>query len=312
MLDTPNLSLPAATMGHAAGDVLRSASQANVTEVNSRGIYLSTPAGQVIFLSYEPWRGPLTVNLSDAPAAGLGITVGQTARLSPEAIQLREDGVQVDLTHAHLWRPSQPPTTVRPLAQLDGALRQLAGPILKTWRGQGFAPLLPYILDLPSRPTVPISLQATIANLVLLKQNLLLQPLAANLPYVADLAGFGRGLTPSGDDFIHGLLLTFHRLPQRPVVQAQLGEWMAAVAATTAVRTTPLSASLPQAAAIGSADERLLLAFDGLVSGERPNQEILALLESYGVTSGIDALAGVALLIEAQLAQEAAGPAQPV
>ncbi len=105
---------------------------------------------------------------------------------------------------------------------------------------------------------------------------------------VAALAGWGPGLTPSGDDFLAGLMLA---------LWARQGEaarpLCARIAAAAAPRTTRLSGAFLRAAAEGLADQRwhtLLHALAGSSDGalETAAQAVLA----FGASSGLDMLTG--------------------
>jgi len=294
-------TLHAAFVGHLATEIIAEGAAANVIGNTSRGIFLLTPRQRVIFLSYETFRGPLTVNLKIQPDQPLPVFTGQSASLHADEISIPDLRVHILLDQAQPWTAPNPPASILPLNQINHTLNQITRMVIETKRGVGFVPLLPYIFDLPSRPTVPITLQPTIANVVLLKQLLLKPPLADSLPQIKDLMGLGRGLTPSGDDLINGLLLAFNRIPQRLEYQAQLGELNREVVEMAFTKTTALSANLIQAATLGSADERLLLALDGLLTGSLAPDEIIDVLETYGSSSGIDAFAGISLLFQALL-----------
>jgi hypothetical protein len=108
-------------------------------------------------------------------------------------------------------------------------------------------------------------------------------------PAAAGLAGLGGGLTPSGDDYLVGVM---HALwIQRPPAEStELSELLVSAAVP---RTTPLSAAWLQAAADGQASrlwhdllEALLSAEGGAI--EAPARALMAV----GHTSGADALAG--------------------
>ncbi len=105
---------------------------------------------------------------------------------------------------------------------------------------------------------------------------------------VAVLAGWGPGLTPSGDDFLAGLMLA---------LWAREGEaarpLCAGIAAAAAPRTTRLSRAFLRAAAEGLADERWHALLHALAAGpeaaiERAAQAVLA----FGASSGLDMLTG--------------------
>lgn len=102
------------------------------------------------------------------------------------------------------------------------------------------------------------------------------------------LAGWGPGLTPSGDDFLAGLMLSLW------VQKGELARPLCERIATAALpRTTRLSGAFLQASANGLADARwhaLLHALAGApgIMLEQAVREALA----FGATSGLDMLAG--------------------
>jgi hypothetical protein len=114
------------------------------------------------------------------------------------------------------------------------------------------------------------------------------------LQIMVNLLGRGPGLTPSGDDLASGLLLALNRWREYfstfPV--AELSERLASLAAN---RTTMLSANLVACATQGLADERLILAMDGLVTDTLDLETCAAYLRGWGHTSGGSALRGMAL-----------------
>ncbi len=62
-------------------------------------------------------------------------------------------------------------------------------------------------------------------------------------------------------------------------------------------KTTTLSANLIECASLGQADERLLLALDGIMTANPDPPTCAAALAAWGNTSGHDALVGMALCI---------------
>ena len=112
------------------------------------------------------------------------------------------------------------------------------------------------------------------------------------------MLGLGRGLTPSGDDLICGLLMFFNRWPALcPLSSAHLNEFNRWVIHASRERTTALSTSLLELACLGTGDERLINAVDGLATGATEIDSWLPKLLSYGSSSGGDALLGMAIAI---------------
>ena len=175
-------TLHAAAVGHRASQVLREPASGQVIGATSRGIFILIPQQRVVFLSHETFAGPLTINL--AGSQPLPVSLGQSVDLQPDVIVFPELSAHILLDQALIWTPPAPAESILPFAQLDQALRALVAKVIEKKRGVGLVPLLPFIFDLPARPTVPITLQPTIANVVLLKQHLLQQPLSASLPQI--------------------------------------------------------------------------------------------------------------------------------
>jgi hypothetical protein len=102
------------------------------------------------------------------------------------------------------------------------------------------------------------------------------------------LIGLGPGLTPSGDDYLGGMLIAL-RLWSLPARAASLWEWLEP---RLAARTSELSAAHLAAAAEGEGHEALHEALRNLAAGSRRWDEVLGALSAVGHCSGWDGLAG--------------------
>jgi hypothetical protein len=103
------------------------------------------------------------------------------------------------------------------------------------------------------------------------------------------LVGLGPGLTPSGDDFLVGLLAGLEAIghPARATIAA-------AVAGVAPSRTTPIGAWVLRHAARGSFPERLHDALIALARGdEAAIRDAIERAMAYGATSGADTLVGL-------------------
>lgn len=109
------------------------------------------------------------------------------------------------------------------------------------------------------------------------------------------LAGLGAGLTPSGDDFLIGVMHALWATREESEAKAK-SAWLAAAAAP---RTTPLSAAWLNAAAAGEAADHWHTLLAALVDGNKSDiDRSCRQLLSVGHSSGADALTGfVALLL---------------
>ncbi len=105
----------------------------------------------------------------------------------------------------------------------------------------------------------------------------------------AMLIGLGPGLTPSGDDYLGGLLVALHALERRPQAQA-LWRWLE----PRLTRTSAISAAHLAAAAAGEGHEALHACLEALASRSADWPRTLDQVASVGHVSGWDALAGIA------------------
>jgi hypothetical protein len=112
---------------------------------------------------------------------------------------------------------------------------------------------------------------------------------------VAALLGLGPGLTPSGDDFLGGMLIALH-VCGKIIVQKQLYIPIAALLETTG----PVSRAHLQAAAIGEGSESLHRVFYALLKADvvKLASEVDS-IDRIGHTSGWDTLAGIATVLRA-------------
>jgi len=105
----------------------------------------------------------------------------------------------------------------------------------------------------------------------------------------AQLLGLGPGLTPSGDDFIAGMMIAFHGIGE--IVKAEL-IWQATTP-QVGISTNPISYAHLQSASTGYGSAALHNALAMIVSGRTLEiQSAIIRVAAIGHTSGWDALAG--------------------
>ena len=121
--------------------------------------------------------------------------------------------------------------------------------------------------------------------------------LSAALEHIKGPLGHGSGLTPSGDDFIMGMLLTLNRCKEILEFDENMLAFKQQIIETAYEKTTTLSANLIECAAQGLADERLVTTLDYLLTGIGEPKQILDDLLSWGNSSGIAALLGMLVAI---------------
>ena len=283
--------------GRISRDLLKNSQKAVITGVTSRGIFITLDSDWVLFLSFEGFRGPLTLNLSGEPSILNGIKVNGMVEIQGGKIQNRSAGIEIDFSRAETWEA--PPQSEILLAHRDRArsLKTVAGLILSQNKEPGLYLVLKELLgleigDLQSPPKA-----FERVDYVRLLQLLKTTDLDGILSTLRPLLGLGAGLTPAGDDLILGLLLAYNRwgLALRPAFDlAKLNDLLNRVASQ---KTTLLSANLIACASQGQADERLVNALDGMMTGNPAPDQCAHSLSNWGNSSGCDALVGMALAI---------------
>jgi hypothetical protein len=115
------------------------------------------------------------------------------------------------------------------------------------------------------------------------------------------VVGSGGGLTPQGDDFLCGFLLTDYYFRDILYPQLDLSKTIKNAIEYSRQATTCLSWNLMQCAAEGSADERIMNCIDWLAS-DHPESNLPYVIEellTYGSSSGLETLAGMTSYIHA-------------
>jgi len=290
------IRISALSVGLFAQEVIAAGMEATAAGSTSRGIFLLTSSNQVVFLSYETWRGPLTVNLATEHPLLKAIPLKTRVQLAPESIHIPDTPVVVDLGASPVWTtPPTPPD--RLTAEQRMMFLQETARLAVARSAAGFGPVLAAFLALPDPPALSHKEQPLLARLTDLQRALASRDDQKAGEIASGFIGYGRGLTPCGDDLVCGFLLTLNRwahvlleCDRPPALNKRLSLYAYA-------HTTALSANLIAAAAAGQADERLLQALDALFSGELSPNDIADRLLAYGSSSGVDALTGFALAL---------------
>ncbi len=222
----------------------------------------------------------------------IGVQPGMTFVPTPAGWAVPSAGVGIDTSRAITWSAALPPAAMLDLtpelARTAAAARRLAA---DSAPGGGLA---------TPRPGDAWHVRAwtLIGNQ---RQALVAGDVVAALGPTVDLIGLGVGLTPSGDDYLVGLLAGFAAMGDP--IGIELG---VAIAAVAAVRTTAIGASAIAHAARGAFAERL---HDVLIALARGRLADLATsverATAYGATSGSDTLVGLFEGIDVALARRA-------
>jgi hypothetical protein len=250
-----------------------------------------------LFLSFESFHGPLTLNLTGRKSIPKGIEVNGKIVILDGKIQIPSTGIEIDFSRAKTWEA--PPQAGIFLSADDrtGFLITVTRLILSQSREPGLylvlKDLLGIELDGLPLPSKTFERVDCIRLLKLLKTTDLDGICSALMP----LLGLGAGLTPDGDDMILGLLLAYRRWGTVLKPAFDLEMLIDRLNQAASKKTTLLSANLIACASQGLADERLVNALDGIMTGSPAPDQCARDLSNWGNSSGRDALVGMALAI---------------
>lgn len=262
----------------------------------SRGLFLHLSSGWVVFVSPERFYGPLTLNCTPDTGILSNVEIGAPAVLAPGSITIPSAGFVIHTGLAVAWQAPGLPGEPLPPEQRVGQLIQVARQAFDPGRSSSVSALLPALLGLESRTSYEGN--PLIAHLVGLERALREGGIEKLADRIHPLLGLGGGLTPSGDDVITGLLLAMARWGHVLAPELDCASLSRMLLPLAYRKTTTLSANMLECALSGQANERLILALDGIMCGEPDAQTCAAYLAGWGNTSGLDTLVGMAVGIQ--------------
>ncbi len=284
-----------AIIGSIAAGLLSEVPDASVQGVTSRGVFIRLASSWVIFLSTESYRGPLTLNLDGFGNGWQNITIGMPVRVEEGRFDIPATGQRFLFDQASVWQAPPLPRDALPVEQRMDRLMEVTRELLSMQKEGLFSNFLAALVeDVQQSATHARTLDDTLSEM---RMALLERKIAAFTTACGALLGLGPGLTPSGDDLIAGLALALSRWGGVLYPDLEGGELLAELTHLAYHKTSLLSANLIECACQGQADERLVLALDGIISGAHSPAQCAAALAGWGNTSGVDALAGMALAV---------------
>ncbi len=231
-------------LGETAHRLLISEQRGAVLAAVSRAIYLLSDSGEVLWLTTaESPRHPRCIRVS-APLPGL--MVNSPFTVDKPGLLVIGRGITLDCRRASIWSPpTLPAGEVLPLTTLPERVRAVFAVLENLPSPTGLGTLLPEIRRVAtgSRPRsspMEVSSSLTLALPVVREMARACRTRDGEkvLSQAESLVGLGEGLTPSGDDFVGGLLFCLHwlsRLYSLPTI-----DWTNAIERSSD-KTNPIS-----------------------------------------------------------------------
>jgi hypothetical protein len=285
--------IEADSIGNLAFDSLSTDQGGSVLGLTSRGIFIKTENKWLVFLSFESFRGPLTINLTMSGDSILPISNGMSLRITARQIVFPDADLVISVQNPAVWQPKPPSAPPLPKSESRKRLISSANYILAGKKGTGLGALLPRLLNFSRQPdhhSQDISfLQGKIIHL---QREMISSSGLPTFESLISLLGSGSGLTPSGDDLVCGVLLALNRWKDVVIDGQNLDRLNQQVVDAAYRKTTTLSANLIECATLGLADERLIEALDWLVSGKEQEPTQIVEMLDWGSSSGMDVFVG--------------------
>jgi hypothetical protein len=306
---TQRATLRAASMGPFATQALHDGARGRVHSVFQRSAYLSIEGRLICLGSPALGDGPLNLICRPWPrekATLAGMEVGEPVCIE-RWLLLVGHSVAVSLAGAEAWTPG--PAKQWDQARLELGLAALARALPEALPEEGLAALLRAggggLGDVPQEMAVR---RAAVGVGRLVAKAMAEGTYKGGTEPVARLIGLGPGLTPSGDDFLAGVLVALSIL-DRSALRDSL--WQA-VQPLVAALTTDISGAHLTAAAAGFGSAALHDLLNAVSAGDTSSiRGHLEAVAGIGHTSGFDGLAGAVIVLRAASRPEQCGPTQP-
>ena len=265
-----------------------------VVAVFERSLYLEVNSNWICLADASLGFGPLTVSVKSIHGMHWinCFSVGRMVKLTSESISI-DDSIIISTKGVCYWEPPKTsPWTKNSLLLGLRALENLLESIIPD-KGLGR-----FIFECPNRfPSSDVSLAAEHSITILknwlkkcLEFRMLILPEKES---VAALLGLGPGLTPSGDDFLGGMLIGLNVCGEKSI-QKQLYTQIESLLYSTG----PLSSAHLRAAAHGEGSHSLHQILNTLLEGNDSQLKVgIDAINQIGHTSGWDALAGISVVL---------------
>lgn len=259
----------------------------------SKGIFFRHPSKRVIFLSREKFCGPLSITLSQPNHMILGDDA--RADMTSDRIRVSQE-FDIDFQSARIWNPpgwdASHSERIDPL--VIRAIRLMSLTANKTENLLNRLPLLDGDADLSDSSEKPL-----VERFQPILNDFGKAPIEQQVSQLERVIGYGRGLTPSGDDFLCGIVLGMVRYrlasPAIPGIELLRAHLLPAAYE----KTTLVSANIMEFSFRGQTDERIIEGLDEILTRNPSINKLESSLMGWGNTSGLDTLAGLLVLLKA-------------
>mgnify|MGYP001228734375 CR=1 FL=1 len=265
-----------------------------VTAVFESSLYLEVNSSWICLADANLGFGPLTVSIKSKYGREWinSFSVGRLVKFSPVGIST-ENSTVISTKGARSWQPPKEPSWTKNSLILGLCVLENVAYSKVPAEGLGR-----FLFECPDSFPASDESRAAEDPIGILKNWLkkcfeVQMPITPNKEAVSALLGLGPGLTPSGDDFLGGMLIALYVCGKKSV-QKQLFTQVKSLLNSTG----PVSRAHLKAAALGEGSHSLHQVLNMLLEGNETQLEPgIDAINQIGHTSGWDALAGVAVVL---------------
>lgn len=280
-------------IGSIARDWLSVTKEATVLGTTSSGIFMHLNDGfRTIYLSNYPDFGPINLNLKEELPQNWQNGKSLSIRFKDNTLHINSGAIALHMNNFALWKN-------QPTAEFDmdktiffERAKKTANQLMMIKGDHGFTALLPNMYN-HTTDSIPENLTNVYQNMIKIKKAFQKQDEAAAISSVRPLISYGRGLTPSGDDYLTGLIFCLRRKDHAGQYTHFLDSLQDEFLRTAASLTTSISTSLIFASFSGQAHSRTENMTEALTVKSIPFSNQALRMAGWGSSSGADTTLGI-------------------
>jgi hypothetical protein len=267
--------------------------QAEVFGTTSGGIFVHLlPDYQTIYLTNYPDFGPININLKNPIPKQWEKGKKLEIRFDQFMLLFQNGLNELSFSEFEIWQ-NQPalPLTIN-VEDFWIRVKKTSQQLFLIKGDHGFTSLLPMVYS-DGASKVESSLIQIWEQIQSLKKSLFQKDTHAFLTNAKNLISYGRGLTPSGDDFLCGLIYCLRRKDRFLQYQEFLDLIQPEIIRMASEQTTSISTSLLYGCFLGEAHSRIENMTDALTSSECAFTNQAMRMAGWGSSSGADTTLGI-------------------
>lgn len=288
-------------IGSIANQWLRKNHKAEVFGTTSSGVFIHLLGGyQTIYLTNYPDFGPININLKQPIPKQWEQGKKLDIRFDKITLEFQNGLTNLSFSDFLIWQ-NQPalPLTIT-AEEFWIRVKKTSQQLVLIKGDHGFTSLLPLVYT-HDPSTVEPSLGHIWEHIQGLKISLLEKDTNSFLINAKNLISYGRGLTPSGDDFLCGLVYCLRRKDHSSLYQEFLNQVQPEMVQLASEQTTSISASLLYGCFLGEAHSRIENMTDALTTVEFGLTNQALRMAGWGSSSGADTTLGIIIACEVLL-----------